>query len=117
MPGRAGRHRDRARVPLARLEADGPSIAPPPRPEVPFALLLLHGSLESYRGPDAPSGAKSTAPFSREELAATGCLVGRRWATTTPSTSSGARTGARLGRLLRVARPAEASTRRAHGRS
>ena len=39
---------------------------------LPFALLMLHGSLESYRGPDAPSGAKRTAPFSREELAAAG---------------------------------------------
>jgi hypothetical protein len=33
---------------------------------------MLHGSLESYRGPDAPSGTKRTAPFSREELAQAG---------------------------------------------
>ena len=50
--------------------------APPPRPSFPHALLLLHGSLESYAGPDAPVGAKRTAPFSREELLA----AGFRWA-------------------------------------
>ncbi|MFN7988160.1 MAG: metallophosphoesterase [Thermoanaerobaculia bacterium] len=54
------------------LEAGRPLDPPPARPEVPFALLMLHGSLESYRGPDAPAGAKRTAPFSAEELAAAG---------------------------------------------
>lgn len=54
------------------LEAARPLDPPPARPEVPFALLMLHGSLESYRGPDAPSGGKRTAPFSAEELAAAG---------------------------------------------
>lgn len=54
------------------LEAGRPLDPPPSRPAVPFALLMLHGSLESYRGPDAPSGAKKTAPFSREELAGAG---------------------------------------------
>ncbi len=54
------------------LEAGRPLDPPPARPTVPFALLMLHGSLESYRGPDAPSGAKRTAPFSKEELAGAG---------------------------------------------
>jgi exonuclease SbcD len=45
-----------------------PLAPPPPRPEVPHALLLLHGSLESYTGVDAPRGGKRTAPFSHEEL-------------------------------------------------
>lgn len=53
-----------------------PLSAPPPRPKVPNALLLLHGSLESYAGPDGPVGAKRTAPFSRDELVA----AGFRWA-------------------------------------
>jgi hypothetical protein len=33
---------------------------------------MLHGSLESYGGPDGPTGAKRTAPFSKEELVAAG---------------------------------------------
>jgi hypothetical protein len=33
---------------------------------------MLHGSLESYGGPDAPAGSKRTAPFSAEELSAAG---------------------------------------------
>lgn len=49
-----------------------PFGTPPPRPKTPYALLLLHGSLESYGGPDAPLGAKRTAPFSREELLGAG---------------------------------------------
>lgn len=60
----------------ASVRAERPLAAPPRRPEVPYALLLLHGSLESYSGPDAPSGEKRTAPFSREELLA----AGFRWA-------------------------------------
>lgn len=54
------------------LESGRPLEAPPPRPGVPFPLLMLHGSLESYRGPDAPTGPKRTAPFSAEELEAAG---------------------------------------------
>lgn len=54
------------------LPAGRPLDPPPPRPDVPFALLMLHGSLESYAGPDAPSGSKRTAPFSAEELLAAG---------------------------------------------
>lgn len=56
--------------------AERPLSVPPPRPKVPFALLLLHGSLESYAGPDGPVGAKRTAPFSRDELMA----AAFRWA-------------------------------------
>jgi exonuclease SbcD len=52
----------------AAAVADRPLAPLPPRPEVPHALLLLHGSLESYPGADAPRGAKATAPFSRREL-------------------------------------------------
>lgn len=48
-------------------------LAPPPRrPEVEHALLLLHGSLESYPGPDSPRGTKRTAPFSRREVVESG---------------------------------------------
>ncbi|MBK8595761.1 MAG: metallophosphoesterase [Holophagales bacterium] len=54
------------------LEAGRPLSPPPARPAAPFALLMLHGSLEGYKGPDSPSGAKRTAPFSREELAGAG---------------------------------------------
>lgn len=54
------------------LEARRPLDPPPDRPGLPYPILMLHGSLESYRGPDAPSGAKRTAPFSREELEAAG---------------------------------------------
>jgi DNA repair exonuclease SbcCD nuclease subunit len=44
-------------------------LAPPPaRPLSSHALLLLHGSLESYPGADSPRGAKRTAPFSRREV-------------------------------------------------
>ena len=49
-----------------------PLAPPPPRPEVPHAILLLHGSLETYPGADAPRGGKRTAPFSREELLSAG---------------------------------------------
>jgi DNA repair exonuclease SbcCD nuclease subunit len=45
-----------------------PLAPPPPRPPVPHALLLLHGSLESYPGADSPRGTKRTAPFSRREV-------------------------------------------------
>lgn len=41
---------------------------PPPRPASTHALLLLHGSLESYPGADSPRGPKRTAPFSRREV-------------------------------------------------
>ncbi len=58
------------------LEARRPLAPPPPKPDTPWALLMLHGSLESYRGPDAPSGSKVTAPFSAEEL----CAAGFSWA-------------------------------------
>lgn len=58
------------------LEARRPLAPPPPRPDARWALLMLHGSLESYRGPDAPSGSKVTAPFSAEEL----CGAGFSWA-------------------------------------
>ncbi len=54
--------------PAAALER--PLKKPPAPPATVFSLLLLHGSLESYSGPDAPTGAKRTAPFSREELVA-----------------------------------------------
>ncbi len=49
-----------------------PLAPPPPRPSTPLALLLLHGSLESYTGPDSPRGTKRTAPFSERELADAG---------------------------------------------
>ncbi|MGZ6987491.1 MAG: metallophosphoesterase family protein [Thermoanaerobaculia bacterium] len=45
-----------------------PLAPPPPCPPTPHALLLLHGSLESYAGPDSPRGTKRTAPFSAKEL-------------------------------------------------
>ncbi len=54
------------------VESRRPLAPPPTRPETPLALLLLHGSLEGYGGPDAPAGAKRTAPFSREELEGAG---------------------------------------------
>jgi hypothetical protein len=54
------------------VSAVRPFAVPPPRPATAYALLLVHGSLESYGGPDAPSGAKLTAPFSREELLGAG---------------------------------------------
>ncbi len=54
------------------LEEGRPLVPPPPRAGVDFPLLMLHGSLESYRGPDAPSGAKRTAPFSRDEILGAG---------------------------------------------
>ena len=48
-------------------------LAPPPaRPTSDHALLLLHGSLESYPGADSPRGAKRTAPFSRREVVEAG---------------------------------------------
>jgi exonuclease SbcD len=44
-------------------------LSPPPlRPSTPHALLLLHGSLETYMGADSPRGTKRTAPFSADEL-------------------------------------------------
>jgi DNA repair exonuclease SbcCD nuclease subunit len=58
------------------VAAGRPLAPPPPRPGVPNALLLVHGSLETYAGPDGPVGAKRTAPFSRDELVA----AGFRWA-------------------------------------
>jgi exonuclease SbcD len=45
-----------------------PLAPPPPRPAAEHALLLLHGSLENYPGPDSPRGTKRTAPFSRREV-------------------------------------------------
>jgi DNA repair exonuclease SbcCD nuclease subunit len=49
------------------------ALAPPPaRPPSEHALLLLHGSLESYPGADSPRGTKRTAPFSRREVAGAG---------------------------------------------
>lgn len=54
------------------LDDARPLATTPERPDVPYALLMLHGSLEGYRGPDAPTGAKRTAPFSREELVGAG---------------------------------------------
>lgn len=38
------------------------------RPETPISILLFHGSLLSYEGPDANLPGKSTAPFSADEL-------------------------------------------------
>jgi hypothetical protein len=55
----------------------GPAFADaPPPPDTALSILLLHGSLETYGGPDAPSGAKRTAPFTARELLA----AGRSWA-------------------------------------
>lgn len=49
------------------------ALAPPPaRPPSEHALLLLHGSLESYPGADSPRGTKRTAPFSRREVVESG---------------------------------------------
>jgi DNA repair exonuclease SbcCD nuclease subunit len=45
-----------------------PLSPPPARPGSEHALLLLHGSLESYSGADSPRGTKRTAPFSRREI-------------------------------------------------
>lgn len=45
-----------------------PLSPPPARPASEHALLLLHGSLESYPGADSPRGTKRTAPFSRREI-------------------------------------------------
>lgn len=44
----------------------------PARPASDHALLLLHGSLESYPGADSPRGTKRTAPFSRREVLGAG---------------------------------------------
>jgi len=49
-----------------------PLASPPPRPDTPYSVLLLHGSLDSYAGPDLPVGKKRVAPFTREELLAAG---------------------------------------------
>jgi DNA repair protein SbcD/Mre11 len=76
VPGRDDAVVTGAASPSPAAAADRPLAVPPPRPAVPHSLLLLHGSLESYGGPDAPSGAKRTSPFSREELLA----AGFRWA-------------------------------------
>jgi len=61
----------RAFLSPAAVEAR-PLSPPPPRPEAPHAVLLLHGSLETYPGADAPREGKKTAPFTREELLAAG---------------------------------------------
>jgi DNA repair exonuclease SbcCD nuclease subunit len=50
------------------MVVDRPLAPPPSRPSTPHALLLLHGSLESYTGPDSPRGTKRTAPFSAREI-------------------------------------------------
>lgn len=49
-----------------------PLALPPPRPPATHAILLLHGSLETYPGADAPRGGKRTAPFTSDELLAAG---------------------------------------------
>ena len=72
VPGRDDATVTGAACPSPAAVTERPLAVPPPRPGVPNALLLLHGSLESYPGPDAPVGAKRTAPFSRGELAAAG---------------------------------------------
>jgi len=56
--------------------AERPLLPAPPRPAVPYSLLLVHGSLDAYEGKDAPTGAKKTAPFSRREL----LMAGFSWA-------------------------------------
>jgi DNA repair exonuclease SbcCD nuclease subunit len=48
--------------------AERPLAPPPARPLSSHALLLLHGSLESYPGADSARGTKRTAPFSRREV-------------------------------------------------
>lgn len=58
--------------PGSNATASRPLDPGPPRPGVPLAVLLLHGSYDSYVGPDAPRGAKKIAPFSREELLRSG---------------------------------------------
>ncbi len=50
------------------IVVERPLAPPPPRPESTHAILLLHGSLESYPGADTPRGKKRTAPFSRREV-------------------------------------------------
>lgn len=50
------------------IVVERPLAPPPPRPSAAHALLLLHGSLESYPGADSPRGTKRTAPFSRREV-------------------------------------------------
>jgi DNA repair exonuclease SbcCD nuclease subunit len=57
----------RAFLSSAALE-ERPLARTPQRPPVETTILLLHGSHESYRGADAPTGAKKTAPFSTDEL-------------------------------------------------
>jgi DNA repair protein SbcD/Mre11 len=54
------------------MVVERPLVPAPPRPETAHALLLLHGSLESYAGADSPRGTKRTAPFSARELADAG---------------------------------------------
>jgi DNA repair exonuclease SbcCD nuclease subunit len=61
------------RAALSPAAVETRPLAPPPaRPEVAHAILLLHGSLETYPGRDAPRGGKRTAPFSGEELVSAG---------------------------------------------
>jgi len=54
------------------MVVERPLAPAPSRPSTPHALLLLHGSLESYTGPDSPRGTKRTAPFSAREIADAG---------------------------------------------
>jgi hypothetical protein len=77
-----------------------PLMPPPPRPDVPYAILLLHGSLESYPGRDAPRGGKLTAPFSLEELLGAGfswAALGHHHTLHVVSDPSGAPRGAYAG--------------------
>ncbi len=50
------------------IVVERPLTPPPTRPPSAHAILLLHGSLESYPGPDSPQGRKRTAPFARREV-------------------------------------------------
>ncbi len=84
--GAGRRDRDGPRVPLAPPWTRTSAARPPPaRPASRSPLLLLHGSLESYPGADAPRGPKRTAPFSRRDELAAPDSPGRRSATTTTS--------------------------------
>jgi len=95
------------------MVAERPLAPAPPRPSTPHALLLLHGSLESYAGPDSPRGTKRTAPFSARELAEAGfswATLGHHHHVHVVSDDQGRPLGA-------YARPDEALTRRARGSS